>query len=177
MASIGHVLLGMAAGRRWAKDAPPRRAGPAMLAFTALSKLPDADVVAFKLGIPYAAPFGHRGASHSVVAALAVGALAALLPGERLGPRLRRFGFVALVVASHGVLDALTDGGLGVGFLWPASPERFFFPFRPLPVAPIGAGFLSQRGLQVALVELAWFFPALAYALWPRRSPRLSPGR
>jgi inner membrane protein len=176
MASIGHVLLGMAVGRRWAKDAPLGRSVPAQLTFAALAMLPDADVVAFKLGIPYAAPLGHRGASHSVLFALGVGALT-MLPGKRFGPRLRRFAFVALTVASHGVLDALTNGGLGVGFLWPLSPERFFFPLRPLPVAPIGAGFLSMRGLEVAMVELGWFVPALAYALWPRRAPSLVPGR
>lgn len=176
MASIGHVLLGMAAGRRWAKDEPLAGAAPAMLAFSALAMLPDADVVAFKLGIPYAAPFGHRGAAHSLAVALAVGLLAAALPPGRTS-RLRRFAFVAATVASHGVLDALTNGGLGVAFFWPFSAERFFFPIQPLPVAPIGARFLSARGLHVALVELAWFLPALAYALWPRRAlrPRAAP--
>jgi inner membrane protein len=37
--------------------------------------LPDLDVVTFKLGIPYASPWGHRGISHSLLLAL----LAALL--------------------------------------------------------------------------------------------------
>nr|HRC76832.1 rhodanese-like domain-containing protein [Kouleothrix sp.] len=33
----------------------------------------------------------------------------------------------------HGVLDAMTDGGLGVAFFAPFSATRYFFPFRPIP--------------------------------------------
>ena len=39
----------------------------------------------------------------------------------------------------------------------------------PLPVAPIGAGMLSPRGLYVVAVEFIAFLPFWAYALWPRR--------
>ena len=63
---------------------------------------------------------------------------------------------------SHGLLDALTSGGLGVALLWPISDARFFAPWRPIPVARIGAAFLSSRGLRVALTELALFAPAIA---------------
>jgi inner membrane protein len=75
---------------------------------------------------------------------------------------------VTLVIASHGLLDALTDGGLGAALLWPFSDERFFAPWRPLPVAPIGARFWSGRGLAVLAVELCWFGPLAAWTLWPR---------
>lgn len=75
-----------------------------------------------------------------------------------------------MAVGSHGLLDALTDGGLGAALLWPFSNERMFAPVRPLPVAPIGARMLSSRGLYVATVELLWFLPLWAYALWPRRA-------
>ena len=62
----------MAAGRLWTA---PRQQGTihlarAMLAFSALSLAPDLDVIAFRLGIPYSAPFGHRGAAHSILVAL-----------------------------------------------------------------------------------------------------------
>jgi inner membrane protein len=73
------------------------------------------------------------------------------------------------VAASHPLLDAVTDGGLGVALLWPFSNERFFAPWRPLPVAPIGARMLSPRGLHVVLVEMLWSWPLLVWALWPRR--------
>lgn len=41
--------------------------------------LPDADVLAFALHIPYADAFGHRGASHSLLFACVLAALAALM--------------------------------------------------------------------------------------------------
>jgi inner membrane protein len=139
-----------------------------MALLTALSLLPDVDVVAFRLGIPYHAPFGHRGASHSLMFALGVGMLMALWL-RRWGWRFSRAWLVAAaVVASHPVLDAMTDGGLGVALLWPFSTERFFAPWRPLPVAPIGARLMSERGLRVMMIELLQFMPLFVYALWPR---------
>jgi inner membrane protein len=160
MAAIGHVAVGLAAARAhgWSWRSA--------VAFSAASLLPDADVLAFKLGIPYAAPFGHRGATHSFAFALLCG-LVIWAASRRRGLA----GLVALTVASHPLLDALTDGGLGVALLFPLSPERFFFPWRPLPVAPIGGGMLSARGLFVVAFEAAAFLPLWLFALWPRRSP------
>ncbi|HEX2676942.1 MAG TPA: metal-dependent hydrolase, partial [Polyangiales bacterium] len=77
--------------------------------------------------------------------------------------------FVFVVVASHGLLDTLTQGGLGCALLWPWSDERFLAPMRVVPAAPIGRRFWSLAGLRVALLELAWLWPLLIYALWPRR--------
>jgi inner membrane protein len=73
------------------------------------------------------------------------------------------------VALSHGLLDTLTDGGLGVALLWPYSTQRFFAPWRPIPVAPIGARLLSAYGRQVMWTELIYFLPLFAYSLWPRR--------
>ncbi|MEP7347936.1 MAG: metal-dependent hydrolase, partial [Gemmatimonadaceae bacterium] len=53
--------------------------------------------------------------------------------------------------------------------LWPFSNVRYFAPWRPIPVAPIGLDFLSERGLRVALTELAIFSIPLLYGVWPRR--------
>ncbi len=173
MASIGHVAVGLAAARLFINH--PRGGAElpvAMAAFTALSLLPDADVIAFSLGIPYSAPFGHRGASHSFVAAAAVGVLAGLAARPLGYGFLRAAVFSAAAVASHGLLDSLTDGGLGCALLWPFSTERFFAPWRPIPVAPIGLAFLGPTGLHVAARELLLFAPALAYGLWPRSAPR-----
>lgn len=165
MASLGHLAVGMAAGRQLAPGRPARAIALSMLGLCALSMLPDADVAAFTLGIPYSHPYGHRGASHSLLFAVVAGTLAALLVRRpRLAPLL------VAVVASHPLLDALTDGGLGVALLWPFTDRRYFFPFQPIPVAPIGPRFLSERGLAVAATEILYFLPAFAYALWPRRS-------
>ncbi|WP_223638754.1 metal-dependent hydrolase [Corallococcus sp. EGB] len=169
MASIGHVAVGMALGRFETGAGAPWRRRVAVMAFLSLlALLPDADVVAFALRIPYAATWGHRGASHSLVFAAAV-ALAVAALARWKGGSARRWGFLALAaLASHGILDTLTDGGLGAALFWPFSPARIFAPVRPLPVAPIGAGMLSARGLYVSGVEFLVFLPAWVYALWPR---------
>jgi hypothetical protein len=36
---------------------------------------------------------------------------------------------------------------------------RIAFPWRPIPPAPTGVAFLSQRGLEVAAVEIVYFLP------------------
>jgi inner membrane protein len=169
MASIGHVAVGMALGRYKTGASSGGRLAASMLLFSALALLPDADVVAFKLGIPYSAPWGHRGATHSLAfaALMALGALG--LARLLRAPPWRISLLVLLAVGSHGLLDALTDGGYGAALLWPFSDTRFFAPVRPLPVAPIGTGMLSSYGLYVVAVELVAFLPCWAFALWPRQ--------
>ena len=149
-------------------QATPATTKRGWLVFPALAMLPDADVVAFAFGIPYASEFGHRGASHAIVTALIVGALVGYVfmrtkSGALLG---------ALAMVSHGLFDTLTTGGEGIALLWPFTNERFFAPWRPIPVAPIGLGFLSARGLYCAAVELALFAPFLVVAFIARRRRR-----
>ncbi|MFT5684236.1 MAG: inner membrane protein [Myxococcota bacterium] len=160
MASLLHVAVGLAASRLYLG----RVSLPGALAFAALSMLPDADVVAFVLDIPYSDPFGHRGASHSLAFAAGMGVLVG-----GISRRVKLGLLVAAVVASHPLLDSLTDGGLGVALWWPWEDARVFAPWRPIPVAPIGAGFLSMRGLTVMLAELLPSLPLLLYGLWPAR--------
>jgi inner membrane protein len=175
MASIGHVAVGMSLARHEAGVSSRARLAASMLFFSALAMLPDADVIAFRLGIPYSAPWGHRGATHSLVfAALVALAAMGLAPLFRLSAW--RMGLLSLfAVASHGLLDSLTDGGLGAALLWPFSNERLFAPVRPLPVAPIGSRMFSSRGLYVVAVEFLAFLPFWAFALWPRRRAAAEP--
>ena len=51
------------------------------------ARLPDFDVVAFKLGIAYHDAFGHRGFSHSLLFAAILGALAAPPAGRCIADR------------------------------------------------------------------------------------------
>jgi inner membrane protein len=164
VASLGHIAVGMAAGRWWAAARPAR----VMLGFSVLSLVPDVDVVGMALGVPYGAPWGHRGATHSLVMAGLFGFAFAILArgGGRTFTATALLAFA--VAASHGLLDAMTDGGRGVALLWPFTTHRYFLPWRPIPVAPIGVGFLSGEGLEVAAWELLVFLPLFAYALWPR---------
>lgn len=130
------------------------------------SVLPDADVLAFRLGVPYASDFGHRGFSHSLLFALAVGVLAlAFAPALRC-KRLTAFLFVTISCASHGLLDMLTNGGHGVAYLWPFSDERFFFPSQVIEVSTLNLRrFFGPAGLTVLLSELRWIWlPAAAAA-------------
>jgi inner membrane protein len=167
MASLGHVAVGLAAARAGSQDGRVP-SWTSMAAWSALSLLPDADVVGFALGVRYADPWGHRGASHSLAIAVAAG-LAVGLAARVFGRSFRRSAVLAAVVlASHGLLDTLTDGGLGCALFWPFDLTRYFAPWRPIPVAPIGLGFLSPDGLMVSAVELVLFAPLIFYALRPR---------
>lgn len=145
------------------------------------SLLPDLDVLAFHAGIPYAAEFGHRGFSHSLLFAFCLASLCAGLALLLRSGRWRSFWFVFLAAASHGILDAFTNGGLGIAFLWPFSAERFFAPFQPIEVAPLGlARFLSARGLAVIRSELLWvwlpfFGTATLMLAWRRLASSLRP--
>jgi len=70
------------------------------------------------------------------------------------------------VTASHGIFDAMTDGGLGVAFLAPFDNSRYFFPWRPVMVSPIGvAPFFSRYGLNVLLSEVVWIWAPLVIVL------------
>lgn len=175
MASVGHIAIGLV-GSRWlqAMRNETRHRVVAGILMSALSMLPDVDVGGFALGVRYDDPWGHRGATHSIVFALAVGLLVSFFARKLKVSQARLFAFAAGVVMSHGLLDTLTDGGLGCALFWPFSNVRYFAPWRPIPVAPIGLGFLSARGLRVALTELAIFAIPLLYGIWPTRVKRSS---
>jgi len=128
--------------------------------------LPDADVLGFGVGIPYEHMFGHRGLSHSLAFAVC---LAGVLTWVTVRTRERGIPVVPLgffffvATASHGVFDALTNGGLGVAFFAPFSGERHFLPWRPIAVSPISVPrFFSGRGLAILASELlVIWIPAL----------------
>ncbi|WP_437882640.1 metal-dependent hydrolase [Pseudomonas sp. LRF_L74] len=153
------LAVGLALGPR---VIPPRL----LLAGLLATLLPDADVLAFKFGIAYADAFGHRGFSHSLLLAGILGLLAALgCRGLHCGP-LKAFAWISLATASHSLLDAATDGGMGVAWLWPWSEQRFFLPWRPIEVSPFVKGFFTERGLVVLASEARWvWLPCLVVAL------------
>ncbi|BCU89761.1 metal-dependent hydrolase [Yersinia pseudotuberculosis] len=144
------LTLGIGLGT---KIIPPRL----LLAGIAISMLPDADVLAFKFGVAYGHAFGHRGFTHSLLFAFALPTL--LLAFYRLFntslTRIWLFLFVSLL--SHSVLDSLTTGGKGVGWLWPWSSERFFLPWQVIKVAPFQlAKYATPAGHAVIISELLW---------------------
>ena len=119
--------------------------------------LPDADVLAFGLGIHYDSMFGHRGFTHSLAFALLTGVFVTFAFFRDAPNRASLVVFFSLATASHAALDALTNGGLGVALFAPFSGERYFFPFRPVEVSPIGLdAFFGEWGLAVIRSELLW---------------------
>jgi inner membrane protein len=170
-----HAMVGITAGI----VTPFRVRRPAFwIASAVLPVLPDLDVIGLPLGVPFLSMWGHRGISHSLAAALVIGAATAALLHRRGEAQALPLGlYFALVIASHGVLDALTDGGPGVAFFAPFDTTRYFFGWRPLPVSPLAGHFFSEWGWRVlrAEVALVWV-PAVAVATvalsvrrWPRR--------
>ena len=173
---------------------PPRLLAAGVIA----AMLPDADVLAFALHIPYADAFGHRGASHSLLFACVLAAVAAVLAffgncrpwsaqhasgsrrpwsavscQPRLASTVQAAVFVFICAASHPLLDAMTSGGLGVALAWPWSEQRFFAPWRPIRVSPFAPQFFSTRGLATLLSELRWVWLPLAGAVvaWKLNQP------
>jgi inner membrane protein len=125
-----------------------------LVAGVCASILPDVDAFGLDLGIPYGHALGHRGFSHSVLFALLLGVGAALLYQTLRASRSAVFAVVFISFASHGLLDALTSGGLGVAFLSPFSNHRYFLPWHPIAVSPLDVDhFFSAWGLRVLRSE------------------------
>lgn len=171
MPDLGHLSVGLLAGRWYVGDkAEPRELKAAAAAFCVLSLLPDLDLIGRGLGRADGMALGHRGAFHSLAAAVIVAAACAVA-ASRLWklPARRAFLFAGLVVASHGALDMLDTGNLGVKYLWPFTSRHFFWPWRFLPGPPPGENWLSLQGARVVAEGTAYFIPVFILALWPRR--------
>ena len=176
---LTHMAVPLAIGLGLGDRAIPRRL---LIAGICGSMLPDLDVLGFRFGIAYGSEFGHRGFSHSLLFALAVALTGSVFYRFFHSSAMRVLSFLFVATASHGILDAFTNGGHGIEFLWPFSSERFFAPFQVIQVSPIGLSrFLSERGLAVLRSEAIWvWLPCLALGamLWgARRVRKNDPGR
>jgi inner membrane protein len=140
-----------------------RRSMPAPVWITGIvcSVIPDVDVIGFRFGIHYGDFWGHRGFTHSLFFAVILAVVAAATLA-RFQPEISRaslFAYFFLSTASHGLLDAMTNGGLGVAFFSPFDNRRYFLPWRPILVSPIGVTrFFSHRGLAVVQTEILWIW-------------------
>ena len=78
-----------------------------------------------------------------------------------LGKENKKLWFLVIFLStvSHGILDAMTTGGMGVGFFIPFDNDRFFFPFQVIKVSPLGIKkFFSEWGIQVIFSEFKYIF-------------------
>ncbi|MFK8058800.1 MAG: metal-dependent hydrolase [Polaribacter sp.] len=168
MASLfGHAFVSFALGKTFSKQKQNRKL---FLLAIICAIIPDADVIGFHFDISYESFWGHRGFSHSFLFAFIFGVLVTFLFyknqfSTKKGVILILFFF--LCTASHSILDAMTSGGKGVAFFSPFNDTRYFFPWRPIKVSPIGiARFFSERGLKVIFSELIWIgIPGTIYIL------------
>lgn len=169
---LAHTYLALGAsigsGRPWVS----RRLA---VACVAASVLPDFDALGYWAGVPYGSIWGHRGATHSILASALVAVCAAWFAPRLQARRWVAATAVGLSMVSHGLLDAATSGGKGVAFFWPLTTERFFFPWHPIRVSPMGTGIFSARGVAVLASEIVWVgLPAIALGvgLWVVRRRR-----
>ena len=173
---FSHAVAAFSLGTLFHSPGMPRRL---WVAGALCAVAPDLDVIGFHFGVRYGDFWGHRGFTHSLVFAAAPAGIVCTLGFRRELPGAGRqwiWGCLFLATASRGFLDAMTDGGLGVAFFSPFDNHRYFFPWRPIRVSPIGIGrFFSPRGLDVLQSELLWIWLpagllALLVWLWRRRA-------
>jgi inner membrane protein len=178
--AFGHAVLGATLGKLLL---PKREYWPYWVVAAICAALPDVDSVGYRLGVPYDSLWGHRGLTHSLLAAAVVAAVGTGLgqfrPASRRAPAGRLALLLFLATASHGLLDAMTTGGLGVAFFSPWDLKRYFFGFRPIKVSPISIrAFLGMKGLRVLASEAIWVgLPCLLLLLgqrWGRAAARTS---
>ena len=175
MASVfSHAIAGAAIGTAFYRPGLPARY---WIAGAVLAAVPDLDSIGFRFGIRYGDVLGHRGITHSLLFAAVLSAVvvATIFPsGAGPVPRSQLWLYLFLATASHGVLDAMTNGGLGVAFFAPFDNTRYFFPFTPIQVSPINVrAFFGEWGARVLMSELVWIWiPSALFAaaaLWLRR--------
>ena len=137
---------------------------PLVIAGVIAAIAPDADVILFRFGATYDTVWAHRGFTHSMGFAL-LAALVTVSLLRTVAPRVA-FTFVAFSALSHGLLDMLTNGGHGIAILWPATPKRYFFEWRPIEVSPLSAARFVGRASRIARSEFLWIWvPASIVAL------------
>jgi inner membrane protein len=154
--AFGHAAVGLALAPVVLGPGAPRRL---LVLGVVCAVIPDADVFFAE----------HRGFTHSLFAAalLALALVWVALPRGSPFSRCRAFAYLFLAAASHGLLDTLTDGGRGVALLAPFDWTRYFAPFRPIAVSPLGLHrFFSERGAAVLASELVWLGIPAALAVF-----------
>ena len=156
---ISHAVAALGIGTVFARPQVPRRV---WIIGAMCSMLPDIDVVGFAFGIRYGDFWGHRGFSHAVPFAAILATLVLVVGFYRNLPGFSRawlWTYLFLATASHGFLDAMTNGGLGVAFFSPFDNRRYFLPWRPILVSPISiTRFFSGRGMAVLQSEFLWIW-------------------
>jgi len=169
---ISHAVVGLAAGVAFSPEQSADSFVPLCIISSTLS---DIDGLAFALGIPYNSFFGHRGFFHSITFALILSLLIMHICFPYIKPFTGMWFYYETIFfmlsVSHGILDAMTEGGKGVAFFSPFSQKRYLFPWKPMIACPLTIGdFFSEWGKIAVKSELVWIwlpsFALILLSLW-----------
>jgi inner membrane protein len=163
--AITHFVVGAALELPAARSARLRRVLPPWaIPVTAglLAVIPDVDVLWFR-DFPYNSALGHRGFSHALFTLILFASVLAAVTARTSRQAAAQLALIWAVSAiTHPLLDMLTDGGSGIMVLFPFSPERLFFSWRPIHVSPLnalrffsGAGYILKSELPFCLAAVA----------------------
>ncbi len=151
-----HAVVGLGLGRLYATRPMPWTYWGLV---TVLPILPDLD--AFSMA-SYGSLFGHRGITHTLLFALALSSLAAVATFRCF--RVSWWSLAILffaIIASHGLLDAMTRGGENIPFFWPLGGR--YGNWGPLPVSDIAFDLPDPRSSSAIRMELLWIWlPTIA---------------
>ncbi len=165
-----HAAVGAAAAVAFAPAGAPVQFWPvAVLSAT----IADADALSFVIQGSYSDLWRHRGFFHSLFFGLVLTFFWLLFfPDIEAfsGRWFSYFLFFFLTFASHGFLDALTNGGRGVTFFAPFDNTRYFLPWSPIMASPIRLrSFFGKWGYAVLQNEMRWIWlPCFSAAAFSR---------
>ena len=113
--------------------------------------LPDVDSLAQHfLRLAPGSIYAHRGAGHSLFVAMFAGLIASMFHKPlRTAPAVAGL-VIGASMASHSILDMMTDTGAAVAALWPLSSARVFADWRPFHGVPVW----RQHALELTIMRL-----------------------
>ena len=114
--------------------------------------VPDLDVFS---EYAYGSSLGHRGITHSRLFALLLSVVVAAVTARWF--RVKWWSLTILfftIIASHGLLDAMTRGGENIPFFWPLGGR--YGNWGPLPVSDIAFDLPDPRYSRAIRAELLW---------------------
>ncbi len=126
--------------------------------------------------------YSHRGITHTPAFAMVLAFLLlwwAFPEVDARADRVRIWLALFLATVSHGLLDALSQYGGGIPFLFPFSTERYKFPWQPIQASPGAYGHGVVRLLLKSIgPELLWIcLPSLVLLGLTALRRRVAAGR
>jgi len=135
------------------------------------SIIPDIDVISENFGIIGEDKYdflAHRGFTHSILFGIIWSIIIIIVFHRKDVKKYYVLGlFYFICTCSHGVLDSMTNGGVGISFFFPINTDRYFLPIRVIEVSPLGiSSFFSEWGLEVLINEFKYIgIPAMTLYL------------